>query len=77
MACRPAFIHLSDAIYKIFSKISKSRTLPFRQVERAKIFLLCADGLNNFQISYQVSIKQDSVSKWCTRFLLALPTCKR
>jgi len=73
MALKPAPIHISDTVYQILSKISKSRTLPIRQVERAKIFLLCADGRNNLQISYQVSIKQDSVSKWRTRFLKALP----
>lgn len=73
MALKPASIKISDSVYQILLKISKSRTLPFRQVERAKIFHLCADGLNNLQISYQVSIKQDSVSKWRNRFLKGLP----
>ena len=73
MPLKPAPILISDSVYHILSKFSKSRTLPARQVERAKIFILCADGLNNLQISERVSIGQDSVSKWRTRFLNILP----
>lgn len=49
MPLKPAPILISDSVYHILSKISKSRTLPARQVERAKIFILCADGLNNLR----------------------------
>lgn len=73
MPLKPAAIVVSDSVYRILLKFSKSRTLPARQVERAKIFLLCADGLNNLQISQKVSIGQDSVSKWRIRFLHSLP----
>ena len=73
MPLKPASIVVSDSVSCILSKFSKSRTLPARQVERAKIFLLCVDGLNNLQISAKVSIGQDSVSKWRTRFLKNLP----
>ena len=73
MPLKPASIVISDSVYHILSKFSKSRTLPARQVERAKIFILCADGLNNLQISEKVSIGQDSVSKWRIRFLNSLP----
>lgn len=73
MPFKPAPIVISDSVYQILSKFAKSRTLPVRQVERAKIFMLCADGLNNLQISERVSIGQDSVSKWRTRFLKSLP----
>ncbi len=73
MPLKPAPIFISDSVCHILSKISKSRTLPARQVERATIFLLCADGLNNLQISERVRIGQDSVSKWRTRFLNGLP----
>ena len=47
MPLKPAAISISDSVHSILSKFSKSRTLPARQVERAKIFLLCADGLDN------------------------------
>ena len=73
MPLKPAPILISDSEYHILLKFSKSRTLPARQVERARIFILCADGLNNLQISEKVSIGQDSVSKWRTRFRNSLP----
>ena len=73
MPLKPAAISISDSVHSILLKFSKSKTLPARQVERAKIFLLCADGLDNLQISRNVSIGQDSVSRWYTRFLKSLP----
>ena len=73
MPLKPAPILISDSVYHILLKFSKSRTLPARQVERAKIFILCADGLNNLQIAEKDSIGQDSVSKWRTRFRNSLP----
>lgn len=73
MPLKPAAISISDSVYSILSKFSKSRTLPARQVERAKIFLLCADGMGNLQIAKEAGIGQDSVSRWRTRFLKSLP----
>ncbi len=64
---------IPDAIRPIFSKFAKSRTIPARQVQRAKIILLAADGLDNMQISNQVGLGQDSVSKWRSRFIKKLP----
>ena len=66
-------VMIPDAIRPIFSKFAKSRTFPARQVQRAKIILLAADGLDNMQISNQVSLGQDSVSKWRSRFIKKLP----
>ncbi len=73
MALKPTPIKISDSVVRILSKFSQSRTLPIRQVEWAKVFLLCSEGWNNLQISYQVSIHQDAVSKWRNRFLKSLP----
>lgn len=64
---------ISEAIHTILSKFARSRTLPARQVQRAKIILLAADGLNNMQISGQVGLGQDSVSRWRSRFIKNLP----
>ena len=66
-------VKIPEDIRSIFSKFAKSRTFPARQVQRAKIILLAADGLDNMQISTQVGIGQDSVSKWRGRFLKSLP----
>lgn len=73
MPLTAALIVISDPIRLILSKFSRSRTLPARQVQRAKLFLLCADGLNNLQISSQVGLGQDSVSRWRIRFLKNIP----
>ena len=40
-------VKIPEDIHHILSKFSKSRTLPARQVQRAKIILLAADGMNN------------------------------
>lgn len=66
-------VKIPEDIHHILSKFSKSRTLPARQVQRAKIILLAADGMNNMQISTRVGLGQDSVSKWRGCFLKALP----
>lgn len=68
-----ATVTIPENIQPILSKISKSRTLSARKVQRAKIILLAADGLNNMQISAKVGLGQDSVSKWRGRFLKILP----
>lgn len=47
---------IPEAIRPILSRSAKSRTLPARQVQRAKILLLAADGLDNMQISKQVGL---------------------
>lgn len=69
MPLAAAPIVISDSVRRILLSFAKSRILPARQVQRAKISLACADGLSNLQISSQVGLGQDSVSKWRTRFL--------
>lgn len=66
-------VKIPKDIHHILSKFAKSRKLPARQVQRANIILLAADGLNNMQISNRVGLGQDSVSKWRGRFLKSLP----
>ena len=66
-------VKIPEDIRHILSKFAKSRTLPARQVQRARIILLAGDGLNNIQISTQAGLGQDSVSKWRGRFLKSLP----
>ena len=66
-------VKIPEDIRHVLSKFAKSRTFPARQVQRARIILLAADGLNNMQISTQVGLGQDSVSKWRGRFIKNLP----
>lgn len=43
-------------------------TLPYRDVIRAKIALLAADGLGNDQIADRLDTRREIVSKWRKRF---------
>ncbi len=62
-------VKIPEAVRPILSKFAKSRTFPARQVQRAKIILLAADGLNSMQISEQTGLGRDSVSKWQSCFI--------
>lgn len=64
---------LSEKIFLILSKVSKSITLPACQVQRAKIILLAASGASNEVISSAVALGKGSVSKWRNRFLKSRP----
>ena len=66
-------VKIPEAVQPILLKFAKSRTLPARQVQRANIILLASEGLNNMQISKQVGLGQDSVSRWRGRFISVLP----
>ena len=54
-------VKIPEDIHHILSKFSKSRILPARQVQRAKIILLAADGMNNMQISTRVGPGQQPI----------------
>ena len=43
-------------------------TLPYRDVVRAKIVLMAADGLNNDEIANRLDTRREIVSKWRKRF---------
>jgi len=43
-------------------------TLPYRDVIRAKIILLAADGLENQEIAARLDFARPKVSKWRKRF---------
>ena len=66
-------VKIPEDIRHILAKFVKSRTFSTRQVQRAKIILLAAEGLNNMQRSTQIGLGQDSVSKRRGRFLKSLP----
>ncbi|MGH9244311.1 MAG: helix-turn-helix domain-containing protein [Acidimicrobiales bacterium] len=43
-------------------------TLPYRDVVRAKIVLMAADGLDNDEIPARLDTRREIVSKWRKRF---------
>jgi transposase len=42
--------------------------LPYREVVRAKIVLMAAEGLDNDQIAARLDTRREIVSKWRKRF---------
>ena len=49
--------------------MTRSRSLSQALVQRAKIILLAADGLNNSTIAVQLGLSRPTVGKWRQRFL--------
>jgi hypothetical protein len=47
---------------------ARQYTLPYRDVIRAKIVLLAAEGLGNDQIAARLDTRREIVSKWRKRF---------
>lgn len=43
-------------------------TLPYREVQRAKIVLMAAEGLENGEIARRLEVRVDTVRKWRKRF---------
>jgi transposase len=50
-------------------RIARQRSLPARLVERARIVLRAAEGLENKQIAAQMGIMAEKVARWRNRFL--------
>ena len=47
---------------------ARKYTLPYRDVIRAKIVLLAAEGLDNDEIAARLDTRREIVSKWRKRF---------
>ena len=47
---------------------ARKYTLPYRDVVRAKIVLMAADGLDNDEIAARLDTRREIVSKWRKRF---------
>jgi transposase len=62
-------IKLSTEVESILNGFAKSRTLPLSQIQRAQIVISASKGMNNKEISDEVGLNQDSVSRWRTRWL--------
>jgi transposase len=64
----PYPIELSREERDILEARARKYTLPYREVIRAKIVLLAAEGLENTQIAERLDITRPDVSKWRKRF---------
>jgi transposase len=61
---------LDDQQRKTLEQWARSRSLPIRQVQRAKIILLAADGMQDLEIAAAVHISNQKAARWRKRFLL-------
>jgi uncharacterized membrane protein len=66
----PYFIELSQQEREVLEAQSRRYTLPYRDVIRAKIVLMAADGLDNDEIAARLDTRREVVSKWRKRFYL-------
>lgn len=62
-------IVLSESEREVLSAWSRSRKLPCRQVQRAQIVLMAADGRRNQGIALRLHISRPTVQLWRERFL--------
>jgi len=61
-------IEITDEEHLTLKKWSRGRSTPTRLVQRAKIVLLAAEGLQNKQIALRLHCKRETVGKWRNRF---------
>jgi hypothetical protein len=64
----PYTIKLTREEREILEQRSRRYTLPYRDVIRAKIILLAAEGLENQTIGERLDLPREIASKWRQRF---------
>jgi hypothetical protein len=64
----PFEIRLSEEERGILEQRARKHTLPYRDVMRAKMILLAAEGQQNKAIAEQLHVPRPKVSKWRKRF---------
>jgi putative transposase len=66
----PFAIRLSSAEKLELQRRADKYTLPYFQVQRAKMVLLAAEGLSNGEISGRLDTRREVVGRWRKRFVL-------
>jgi transposase-like protein len=64
----PFEIHLSTPERTELERRAATYTAPYRDVIRAKIVLMAADGLQNKEIAHRLSLPVQIITKWRKRF---------
>lgn len=64
----PYIIRLSPEERRVLEARARHYTLPYRDVVRAKVVLLAAEGLENKEIGERLDMPRPVVSKWRGRF---------
>ncbi len=65
---------VSPRQHQLLEQISRKATNPHRLVQRAKLVLLAADGINNSEISDQLQMNRNQVRMWRSRWADASAT---
>lgn len=65
---RPTSITLSNKQRTELTRLARSRLVPVRLAERARIILLAADGRNNQEIAKKLNISRHTAARWRDRF---------
>jgi DNA-binding NarL/FixJ family response regulator len=66
----PFLIRLSSSEAVELQRRAAKYTLPYFQVQRAKMILMAAEGLSNDEIARQLDTRRDVVSMWRKRFFI-------
>jgi len=61
-------LHLTFDQRRELEARTRRYTLPYRDVMRAKLVLMAADGLDNDEIAARLDTRREIVSKWRKRF---------
>ena len=64
-----AAVELNPEQRRTLERMARGRSLPARVVERARVMLLAADGLENKQIAQQMKMTPEKAARWRNRFL--------
>jgi transposase-like protein len=64
----PYTIELTDQERTVLERQARCYTLPYRDVMRAKVVLLAAQGYGNDEIAVRLDSRREIVSKWRKRF---------
>jgi transposase len=63
-----AAVELNSEQRQALERMARSRSLPARVVERARIVLLAAEGLENKQIAQRMGMTPEKAARWRNRF---------
>lgn len=63
-----AALPMTDSQREILETLGRSRTAPHREVQRARVLLLAADGMANAWIAEQAGVSVVTVRQWRARF---------
>lgn len=64
-----AAVALNPEKRQALERMARARSMPARLVERARIVLLAADGMENKQIARRMNLTEKKTARWRSRFL--------